>query len=308
MTRGLSGSPRQFDAAAVGAALSWTAAVAALRAALTGGLDPERVPARSSLGVPAGELLMMPAGDSHWVGVKLVSVAPENPAISLPRVQGVYVLFDAATLTPRAVLDGAALTSLRTPAVSALALDLTATPDSSRLAIFGTGPQAYGHVQAIRAVRPIRQVAVVARDPGRTAAFVRRLVGEGIDAVVADRSAVADADIVACCTTASQPVFEGTMLGAHAVVLACGSHTPDTREVDAATARRGPILVESRSAALAEAGDVIAAIAEGACGADDLVTLADLVTGRSDRRPALIKTVGMGWEDLVIAAAVVQAA
>jgi ornithine cyclodeaminase len=295
-----------YGAAAVGAALSWTAAIAALRASLADGLDPERMPARSSWGVPTGELLMMPAAESRWAGVKLVSVAPGNPAVSLPRIQGIYVLFDAATLTPRAVLDGAALTSLRTPAVSALGVDLVAPEDASRLVVFGTGPQAYGHVHAVRAIRPIRHVAVVARDPGRTAAFARRLVAEGIDAVVADPAAVADADIVACCTTAIQPVFDGAMLADGAVVVACGSHTADAREVDAATVRRGTILVESRSAALAEAGDVIAAIAEGVCGADDLVTLADLVTGRSDRRPGLFKTVGMGWEDLAIAAAVIQ--
>ena len=296
-----------LDAHAVSTALTWPAAVAALRRALAEGLDPERMPERSTLEVPAGQLLLMPAADSRWAGVKLVGIAPGNPANSLPRIQGIYALFDATTLTPQAILDGAALTSLRTPAVSALGVDLVAPEDASRLVIFGTGPQAYGHAHAIRAVRPIRRVAVVGRDPSRTAAFVLRLLADGFDASVAEASAVTGAEIVACCTTSTEPLFDGGTLASDTVVVACGSHTPNAREVDAATVGRGAVLVESRSAALSEAGDVILAIAENVCAEGDLVTLADLVTGLSSCRPRLIKTVGMGWEDLVIAAAVAQA-
>ncbi len=298
--------PVLLDADQVAGALSWPAAVAALRGALAAGLDPEAEPARVSFGVGTGEILAMPSHSGRVAGVKLVSIAPGNPGRGLPRIHGVYVLFDAATLVPVAVLDGAALTSLRTPAVSALGVDLVAPAAPRRLVVFGTGPQAYGHVHALLAVRPIETVGVVGRDAAGTDAFVRRLRAEGIAADAAGPDAVAAADLVACCTTARTPLFAGSLLAEHAVVVAVGSHEPDAREVDAATVRRGA-LVESRAAATSEAGDIVQALAEGAVGDRDLVTLADLVRDPGAARPRLFKTVGMGWEDLVVAAAVVDA-
>ena len=283
--------------------LGFPAAIAALRGALAAGLDPEAEPARMPIRLASGEILVMPSADSRTAGVKLVSIAPGNPARGLPRIHGVYVLFDAATLVPRAVLDGAALTALRTPAVSALGVDLVAPPAAHRLVVFGTGPQALGHVRALRAVRPIDSVRVVGRDPERTAAFAER-----IGATVAGPAAVTEADLVVCCTTAREPLFAGELLGPDTVVIAVGSHEPGAREVDAETVRRCGALVESRAAALSEAGDVVHAIAAGAIRADELVTFADLVRGTIATRPRLIKTVGMGWEDLVIATAVVDAA
>ncbi|WP_432995599.1 ornithine cyclodeaminase family protein [Dactylosporangium sp. CA-233914] len=296
-----------LDAVQVRRAVGWRDAVAALRAALAGGLDPEAEPARLSLAFGAGEVLAMPSGTDRVVGVKLVSIVPGNPARGLPRIHGVYVLFDAATLAPAVVLDGTALTALRTPAVSALGLDLVAPAPARRLVVFGTGPQAYGHVHALRAVRPIDTVDVVGRDATRTDAFAARLRAEGIAATAAGPDTVAEADVVACCTTARTPLFDGRLLPDHAVVVAVGSHEPDAREVDSETVRRCGALVESRATALTEAGDVVRAVADGAVRADDLVTLADLVRGTTVARPRLVKTVGMGWEDLVVAAAVVEA-
>jgi ornithine cyclodeaminase len=280
-------------------ALGFPRAVEALREALAGGLDPESEPARSRVALGGGELLMMPSGDDRLAGVKLVGIAPGNPARGLPRIHGTYVLFDAPTLAPRAVLDGAALTSLRTPAVSALGVDLVAPPGARKLVVFGAGPQARGHIEALRAVRPIDSVRVIGRSHERTARFVGPIAG----AEVADADAVADADIVACCTTAREPLFDGRRLKPGAVVVAVGSHEPEAREVDTETVRRCGALVESRAVAVREAGDIIQA------GLDEteLVTFADLVRGTTPARPRLIKTVGMGWEDLVIAAAVVEA-
>jgi ornithine cyclodeaminase/alanine dehydrogenase-like protein (mu-crystallin family) len=280
-------------------ALGFPRAVEALREALAGGLDPESEPARSRVALGGGEVLIMPSGDDRIAGVKLVGIAPGNPARGLPRIHGTYVLFDAPTLAPRAVLDGAALTSLRTPAVSALGVDLVAPPDARKLVVFGTGPQALGHVEALRAVRPIDSVRVIGRSHERTARFVRQIA----PAEAADADAVADADIVACCTTAREPLFDGRRLKPGAVVVAVGSHEPEAREVDTETVRRCGALVESRAVAVREAGDIIQA------GLDEteLVTFADLVRGTTPARPRLIKTVGMGWEDLVIAAAVVEA-
>jgi ornithine cyclodeaminase len=151
-----------IDAAELGSLVSWTDAIAAIGRAVaerdSGG------PARTAVPVSGGELLVMPAATPRSAGVKLAGVAPGNPAAGLPRIQAVYVLFDAATLTPRALIDGTALTTLRTPAQSAFAVRELAAPDADRLVVFGTGPQAWGHVHALAAVRRIRSVVVAGPD------------------------------------------------------------------------------------------------------------------------------------------------
>ncbi len=271
-----------FVPAAAVQRLGVVAAADALETALRDGLDPEVELARSVVAVGGGELLVMPSAVARHAAVKLVTVGGE------PRVQGVCVLFDAGTLAPVAVLDGIALTNLRTPAVSALAVRRLAVPDARRLLVFGRGPQAHAHVAAMRAVRPIEHVDMVGRDAGDVAALV------------------AAADVICCCTTAREPLFDGALVADHATVVAIGSHEPDAREVDDALARRATVVVESRASALREAGDVIAAgIAE-----DDLVALADLVRGHAvvdPGRPRLFKSTGMAWEDAVVASAVVVA-
>jgi ornithine cyclodeaminase/alanine dehydrogenase-like protein (mu-crystallin family) len=297
-----------LDAAAV-AALSPVDAVDALEAALRGGLDPEADPARSALGAEAGEVLLMPSSAPGAVGVKLVSVAPANPDRGLPRIQGVYVLFDPATLAPAALVDGIALTNLRTAAVSTLAVRHLATPGARRLLVFGTGAQGWAHIGALRAVAPdLERVDVVARDRERLDAFVARCAAEhGLDARSAAPDAARDADLIVCATTAREPLFDGALVRPEATVVAIGSHEPAAREVDAALVGAATVVVESRGSALREAGDVIAAIDAGALDADALVPLAALVRGEASPapgRPRFFKSTGMAWEDLVVAAAV----
>ena len=272
-----------LSAADVERLLGVTAAADALEAALLAGLDPEAEPPRSVVAVGGGELLVMPAAVGSHAAVKLVTVGGQ------PRVQGVCVVFDAGTLAPVALIDGIALTNLRTPAVSALAVRRLAVEDARRLLVFGRGPQAHAHVAAMRAVRPIEHVDVVGRDAGDISVLV------------------AAADVICCCTTAREPLFDGALVADHATVVAIGSHEPDAREVDDTLAGRGTVVVESRGSALREAGDVIAAGIPEA----ELVTLADLVRGGATAdlaRPRLFKSTGMAWEDAVIAAALTAAA
>ena len=262
------------------AALPLEAAVDALEAALAE-LDPEVAPARTILPVGEGELLVMPAAAGGYAAVKLVTVGPREP-----RVQGTCVLFDAGTLAPVALLDGIALTNLRTPAVSALAVRRLAAPDARRLVVFGRGPQARAHVDAVRAVRPIDHVSVLGREDG------------------SNDDLVAAADVICCCTTAREPLFDGAAVAEHACVVAIGSHEPGARETDDALAARATVVVESRASALSEAGDVIGAIESGALAADDLVTLRELVAGvEVPPGPKLFKSTGMAWEDAVVAGA-----
>ncbi len=300
-----------FGADEVRAALPMATAITALQGALRDGLDPETDPARSVVPVEQGQLLLMPSHSRRWAGVKIATVAPGNAALGLPRVQGSYLLLDGATLRPLAVLDGAALTAVRTAAVSAAAADLLAVPDAERLVVFGTGPQAHSHVEALRTIRPLRHLTVVGRDPGRLADFVAQYGDSGLVVEAGPADAVARADLVACCTTARVPLFDGWLLPPRATVVAVGSHEPDAREVDDATVRRSTVVVvEARSAALREAGDVILAVASGALDPDSLMGLADLARGAvgvDDSGPRLFKSVGMAWEDLVVASVAYEA-
>ncbi|MFI7672584.1 ornithine cyclodeaminase family protein [Actinophytocola sp. NPDC049390] len=259
-------------------ALTYAGAVQALRDALLAGLDVDADPARTVVPVPAGQLLLMPSSGARYTGVKLATVAHEGT----PRIKGVYVLMDAATLTPLALLDGPALTTLRTPAVSALAVDLLAPTTPARLVVFGRGPQAHGHVTATRAVREVTGVTFLGRGD--------------------DPAPVAEADIVCCATTARTPLFPARLVRPGATVVAVGSHEPDARELPAELMRT--VVVESVPTALREAGDVILA------GTTDLIPLASVVRHEitvPDDRPRVFKSVGMAWEDLAVAAAVYEA-
>ena len=294
-----------IDAAAVAQRCSATAATDALEAALRGSLDPEAGPPRSILPAGAGELLVMPSAAAGAVAVKLVTVGGD------PRIQGVCVVFDPHTLAPAAVIDGIALTNLRTAAVSMLALRHLAPAGANRAVVFGRGPQGRAHAAALREVIGIEEITVIAT-PGSGVAVARQRTW---DSAAEARGAPHDmtpalqaADVVCCCTTSREPLFDGALVRDGAAVVAIGSHEPDARETDDALASRSTVVVESRASALREAGDVIAPIASGALREDDLVTLRDLVTGAAapdPGRPRLFKSTGMAWEDAVVAAAIV---
>jgi ornithine cyclodeaminase/alanine dehydrogenase-like protein (mu-crystallin family) len=267
--------------------LGTSKAVDALEAALLAGLDPELDPPRGVMELDRGQMLVMASAAARHPVVKLVTVGGE------PRIQGICVIFDGTTLAPVAVADGIAITNVRTAAVSALAVRHLAVPDARRLLVFGRGPQAHAHVAALRAIRPIEQVDML----GREATDLDELV--------------AAADIICCCTTAREPLFDGALVADHATVVAIGSHEPDARETDDTLAARATVVVESRTSALREAGDVILAIESGATTADQLVTLAEFIRGEPKPpagRPRFFKSTGMAWEDAVIAANLTDAA
>lgn len=297
--------PVWIDAGTVAGLVSIADAIDVLTAAVTGGLDPAGDPPRVAVSTRSGQLLVMPSEVGDRVGVKIATIAPGNPALGRPRVQALYVLLDSETLAPLALLDGAALTSLRTPAVSALAVRHLAAADASRLVVFGSGPQAWGHVAAVRSVRPITDVVVVARDPGRTRDFAARVAATGVRTSVGAPGAVGEADVVVCATTAGEPLFAAEALLDAACVVAVGAHEPDRRELAAELLGRATVVVEDRSTALREAGDVVIAVAGGALDQGALLSLADVVTGAAaadPTRPRVFKSVGMAWEDLVVAA------
>ncbi len=169
--------------------------------------------------------------------------------------------------------------------------------------VFGAGPQALAHVEALAAVRPLRTVAVVARTPGKASVVIDHARRLGLAAAPAGTEAVAGAHLIACCTTAREPLFDSKRLRPDATVVAVGSHEPDVRELDSGLMRRATVVVESRASA-ASAGDVVLAAEPGR----DIVAgdLSELVAGRIPvpaDRPRVFKSVGEAWEDLVLAAA-----
>jgi ornithine cyclodeaminase/alanine dehydrogenase-like protein (mu-crystallin family) len=297
-----------IDGRLLGELLPFSQAVDALAAAFSS--TRADAPPRTALQVPGGELLLMPAHGREGVGVKLVTLNPDNPSAGRPLIQGMYVLFSADGLRPELMIDGAALTGRRTAAVSALATDRLARDDARRLVVFGAGPQARAHVEAMLGVRAIERVGIIGRDPSRARALAEQVRAElGLRAESVSGAAIADADIVCTCTTSHAPLFDDRWLAPGTHINAIGAYRPDMRELPAATLARALVAVESVGAALEEAGDFIQAIAEGAWNPAAIAgELADLALGRVVRtRPdqvTVFKSVGIATEDLVLARAV----
>ena len=196
--------------------------------------------------------------------MKLVSLTPANPERDLPFIHASYVLFDAETQAPEAVLDGSALTALRTAAVSGLATRFLSREDARRLVIFGAGVQARSHLEAMCAVRPVTDLVVVSRSRGAAEALVEEGRDRGLPARLGEPEAVREADLVCTCTTAEEPLFDGSWLPEGVHVNAVGSYRPETRELDTEAIRRARVVVETREVALAEAGELLIPIREGA--------------------------------------------
>lgn len=295
-----------YSADDIARAVPYATAVDAIEEALRGSVDPANDPARSFVEVDTGQLLLMPSSGGAYAGVKLATVAPDNPSRGLPRIQAVYVLFEASTLSPVALLDGTALTTLRTPAVSAAAARALTPERIERLVVFGSGPQGGGHVEAIGAIRNVGSVRIVGRDEGKAATLAENLVRKGFDASVGSVADVPDADVVACATTSATPLFDGDLVREGACVLAIGAHTPDHRELDSGLMGRSTVIVEDHDAARREAGDVVLASADGVLDIGATTTLRDLVRGDATvagDRPAVFKGTGMSWQDLAVASA-----
>lgn len=303
---------RHLDAAATRAALPMPALVQALRQRFIQGCE---VPARHVHALPAadgsaaGTVLLMPAWTPGGrLGIKTVNVFPANAARGLPALHATYALFDATTGVPLAQLDGAELTTRRTVAASALAASFLARPDAQRLLVVGSGRLARVLPEAMASVRPIQQVQVWNHRAAGAQALAADLQAAGWDArPVHDlATAVASADIVSCVTLSQQALVRGAWLQPGVHVDLVGGFTPQMREADGDCLRRAAVWVDTPEA-LAKAGDLLQAVAEGAfdpgavCG-----TLAQLcrgdVAGRAGAAQiTLFKSVGTALEDLAAA-------
>jgi len=302
---------RLLDAVEFRRRLPMAAAIDALEAGFREG-DPSVAPLRSHLETPAGTLLQMPAFGEAGVGVKLVTLTPGNAERDLPFINAVYVLFDPETQAPDAIVDGAALTALRTAAVSGLATRYLADPSARRLIVFGAGVQATSHLEAMLAVRPVERVTIVSRTPARAQALAEVARGLGVDVAFGGPHDVAGADLVCTCTTSDVPLFDGDLLAPGAHVNAVGSYQPASRELDTVAMARARVVVEARDAALAEAGELCIPILDGAFGRDHVrADLTEVVRGAAVRTSpddiTVFKSVGLAFEDLIVARAGVDA-
>jgi ornithine cyclodeaminase/alanine dehydrogenase-like protein (mu-crystallin family) len=306
-----------LDAATIRSHIRPRAAVDALAAVLHDGFDPASAVPRSFVPLEHGELLLMPAELGGFAGVKIASVAPDNGVRGLPRIQGVYVLMDSLTLSPRALLDGIELTALRTPAVSLLAVRerLRADPAPLDVVVAGTRVQAVRHVETvvdvIADIRAVASVTYLSRTP--TSVSVPHVHGADVRVArigsAASDAAVAGAGLVVCATSSATPLFDGSLVREDAAVIAVGSHDMDRRELDATLMGRSCVIVEDAATALREAGDVVQAIRAGTMHAGDLVPLSKAVRCPQilpRDRSLVFKSSGMAWEDVVVAAALVQ--
>src|SRR5438874_4484131 len=271
----------------------------------------------------SGLLAIMPGqmsggdGARPALGMKAVAIFPGNAARGIDTHQGAVLLLDADTGRLSAVMDAAAVTAIRTAAVSALATDLLARKDAQDLAILGAGVQARTHLEAIAAVRPLRRARVWSRTAERAHNLVteeRHRYAFPVEAMPTAEAAVHEADIIVTVTASPEPVLLGAWVRRGAHVNAVGSALPTARELDTACVCAARIFVDRRESALAEAGDLLIPIREGALRPEQIVgELGQVVTGqvvgrRSDDELTLFKSLGLAVEDVAAAAFVVQRA
>jgi ornithine cyclodeaminase len=321
-----------LSAAEIDAALDDLALIDRLDAQFRAGCEmPVRHhhPIREPLGAGSADamLLLMPAwttGSSGRVGVKVVTVFPDNGKRSLPSIYGQYLLLDGSTGATLALLDGTMLTKRRTACASGLASRYLSRPDASRLLMIGTGALAPELIRVHAKVRPIREVMIWGRTQAQAETLAARLSASLPEAVgrpvtvraVTDRkAAVGEADIISCATLSKAPLIEGDWLREGQHVDLVGAYTPQMRESDDRAVQRARLYVDTRAGALKEGGDVVQPIASGAIGeAHVIADLFELSRGQQAGRAVgdatsitLFKSVGAALEDLAAAELAVEA-
>jgi len=274
------------------------------------------VPARQHLRVPLEKqqdatLLLMPAWDSLYVGVKIATVFPDNGKKRLPAVDAIYILKNGSTGQSLAVLDGTELTRIRTAAASALASTFLSRKKSSNLLMIGAGALAAPLIRAHCCVRPIEKVWVWNRSPAKLETLRQELESEFELTIVTDlQEAISNADIITCATMSDTPLVHGKDVKPGAHIDLVGAYLPTMRESDAPLIATSKVFVDTRHGACAEGGDLVQAAKESAFSMNDIqAELSELCqqthSGRkSETEVTVFKSVGASLEDLVAASIV----
>jgi ornithine cyclodeaminase len=276
------------------------------------------VPLRTRLPIPgsAALSLFMPAfvnsQDGNALAIKVVSLFPTNPARGLAYIQAAVLVFDAETGQAIALLEGSSLTAIRTGAASGAAIDLLARPDSKVVAVFGAGAQGRTQLEAACTARKIETAFICDADQEKAKAFAEEMKskhGMPKDIQVASnaKAAIENADIICTATTSTQPVFEDKNVRAGTHISAVGSYTPEMQEVPAETLQRARIFVDSRTASLEEAGDLIQPMHAGLFDEAHIYgELGELILGKISGRQSqeeitYFKSVGIAVQDAMAA-------
>lgn len=276
------------------------------------------VPLRTRLAIPAHEALsiFMPAyvqtDDAEALAIKAVSIFPNNPSRGLPYIQAAVIVFEAGTGAISAILEGSLLTAIRTGAGSGAAIDLLARKDSKVAAIFGAGAQGRTQLEAACSVRKIEKVWIFDPDSKRAAAFAKEMAGQGsipldLKPASTPQEAISQADIICTATTSTTPVFADADLKPGAHISAIGSYTPEMVETPPETIKRAKVVVDSRSAVLSEAGDLIQPIQSGLITESHIYAeLGEIVLGKkagreSNEEITYFKSVGVAVQDAISA-------
>lgn len=279
-------------------------------------------PPRSHLDVSehSGTMLIMPAhvkreGQENLI-VKLATVYENNPGQDLPTVLANVFVFNPLTGQLSGILDGAALTAIRTAAASAVATNILATAKAQRLALIGSGVQARTHLQAIREIRAIKTVFVYSRKPENISQFIADAKTDAAEDLTlvscgSAEEAVENAEIVCALTNSSSPVFNAGAVQAGTHINAIGSHQPHAAEIPAATVAAARVFVDHYETAMNEAGDLLQPIEQGliepahVAGEIGQLLLGKAVGRTNDQQITFFKSVGNAVQDAIAAGRII---
>lgn len=271
------------------------------------------VPLRTTLDFPGTEsrALIMPAYHtaSQYLTTKIVTVCPVNADRHLPLIHGTLIVTDGTTGKTLALMDADWITALRTGAASGLASEYMARPEANTLGLFGIGAQGCEQVRGVMSVRKLTRIIVFGRDARKTEAFCQRITDQYAIpcAPAASTQMLSECDIICCATNAHEPIFEDAHLANGAHINGIGAFKPTMREIPSSTITRARIIVDHRTSAWREAGDLIFAKNEGLFSEDRIAgelgdVVAQNIPGRSSlNQITLFKSVGNAIQDNVIA-------
>ena len=271
-----------------------------------------QTPSRLNIPNSAGHLLVMPSEIKNFYGIKIAAVVPENPQRGEPRIQASYLLLDSKTMQLLATFDGAALTLMRTPALSAAVAELITPAKPLSVTIFGTGPQALAHANYLSLVREIRSLSFIARKSQNPAEILKGLNFQPEFLRVIQNSEInlvgkelGTSDLVITATSASMPLFDSDLLSQSCAVISVGSHEPDRAEIDSKFLSRAMIFVEEKETAKRESGEIAQALASQKIRSEKIHEIGDVskLSKTEDflKKPRFYKSVGMAWQDLLVA-------
>ncbi len=259
-----------------------------------------------------GRITTMPAylSEDKALGMKVVTYFPENPKQDLPIILAAVFLYSTESGKLLAVMDGTYITAIRTACVSAVATRALANPETPVLGVLGAGVQARAQIRTLCRVRKIREIKVYDLLEKSVRSLKEELepdVGIKIEAVKTVAEAVRNVDLLVTVTTAREPIVRSEWLKPGVHINAIGSHRPDLREIDGATMRRAKLVVDSHEAVMAECGDILLAIKEGAIGEDHIhAEIGEVLAGKKAGRTSageitLYKAVGIAIQDVATA-------